>query len=183
VVVLDRGRIVQEGTPEDIYHRPATPFVARFTGIAGELAGTAGARVGAGAGADRVSVEVAGAALSARAADRIDPGQAVRLLVRPAATGIVGAGAPAGAAAAAVTGTVVDVAYRGRGYDHVVTSPAGTLAAVFSPHRWERGSAVSVTVDPAGCSAYPEQVHNRRVGEVTAVRMPAVTHGGPEADR
>jgi ABC-type Fe3+/spermidine/putrescine transport system ATPase subunit len=31
------GRLVQVGTPEEIYTRPATPFVARFTGLAGEL--------------------------------------------------------------------------------------------------------------------------------------------------
>ncbi|MCL2584296.1 MAG: ABC transporter ATP-binding protein [Streptosporangiales bacterium] len=37
VGVLDGGRLVQLGTPEDIYRRPATPFVARFTGLAGEM--------------------------------------------------------------------------------------------------------------------------------------------------
>ena len=28
---------MQSGSPEDVYHHPATPFVARFTGLAGEL--------------------------------------------------------------------------------------------------------------------------------------------------
>ena len=37
VGVLERGRLVQLGTPEEIYTQPATPFVARFTGLAGEL--------------------------------------------------------------------------------------------------------------------------------------------------
>jgi iron(III) transport system ATP-binding protein len=37
VGVLEHGRLVQAGTPEEIYTRPATPFVARFTGLAGEL--------------------------------------------------------------------------------------------------------------------------------------------------
>ena len=37
VGVLERGRLVQAGTPEEIYTAPATPFVARFTGLAGEL--------------------------------------------------------------------------------------------------------------------------------------------------
>src|SRR5258705_13799747 len=32
-----RGRLVQQGTPEEIYTQPATPFVARFTGLPGEL--------------------------------------------------------------------------------------------------------------------------------------------------
>ncbi|MBI3296562.1 MAG: ABC transporter ATP-binding protein [Elusimicrobia bacterium] len=32
VVVLDKGRIQQVGTPDDIYHRPANTFVATFLG-------------------------------------------------------------------------------------------------------------------------------------------------------
>lgn len=34
VVVMNRGRIEQEGSPEDIYERPATPFVCEFIGQA-----------------------------------------------------------------------------------------------------------------------------------------------------
>ncbi|KKK86934.1 hypothetical protein LCGC14_2758290 [marine sediment metagenome] len=34
VGVLNQGRLEQLGTPEDIYHRPRTPFVARFVGQA-----------------------------------------------------------------------------------------------------------------------------------------------------
>ena len=32
IVVMNRGRIEQSGTPEDIYERPASEFVARFIG-------------------------------------------------------------------------------------------------------------------------------------------------------
>ena len=32
IVVMDQGRIAQVGTPEDLYHRPASPFVAAFMG-------------------------------------------------------------------------------------------------------------------------------------------------------
>mgnify|MGYP001031543591 FL=1 len=32
VVVMDRGRIVQTGTPEEVYAHPATPFVCSFLG-------------------------------------------------------------------------------------------------------------------------------------------------------
>ena len=35
--VLEEGVLVQAGTPEEVYNHPATPFVARFTGLAGEL--------------------------------------------------------------------------------------------------------------------------------------------------
>jgi ABC-type Fe3+/spermidine/putrescine transport system ATPase subunit len=32
IVILDQGRIAQEGAPEDVYNRPASPFVANFMG-------------------------------------------------------------------------------------------------------------------------------------------------------
>lgn len=40
VVVLSEGRVVQVGAPEELYDRPATPFVASFLGGANELRGT-----------------------------------------------------------------------------------------------------------------------------------------------
>jgi len=32
IAVVDAGRVVQYGTPEDVFHRPASPFVAGFMG-------------------------------------------------------------------------------------------------------------------------------------------------------
>ena len=32
IVVMDQGRIAQVGTPEDVYHRPSSPFIATFMG-------------------------------------------------------------------------------------------------------------------------------------------------------
>ena len=145
IVVLEQGRIVQSGAPEDIYHRPANPFVARFTGIAGELAGTVVGRHG-----ELVDVEVLGTVITARAGDDLRAGDRVRLLVRPAATALRGGDADS---SGGIRGVVVDVAYRGRGYDHVVESAAGLLTSVFSPSRWDRGSDAVVAVDPAGASA------------------------------
>ena len=39
VAVFDEGRIVQVGTPEEVYERPATPFVAGFVGTSNLLTG------------------------------------------------------------------------------------------------------------------------------------------------
>jgi iron(III) transport system ATP-binding protein len=41
IVVMNRGRIEQCGTPEEIYQQPATEFVARFIGGTNLLKGTA----------------------------------------------------------------------------------------------------------------------------------------------
>jgi iron(III) transport system ATP-binding protein len=43
IAVLDSGRIVQFGTPQEIYHRPATRYVAKFIGAINEVVGTVSA--------------------------------------------------------------------------------------------------------------------------------------------
>jgi iron(III) transport system ATP-binding protein len=81
IAVMSRGTVVQEGTAEDLYHRPASEFVAQFIGRVNLVAG----RVVAVA-ADGVDVEVAGQRLRVRGRHGlVAPGQAVRLVLRPEA--------------------------------------------------------------------------------------------------
>lgn len=58
-------------------------------------------------------------------------------------------------------GTVADVAFRGRGYEHAIDIPGhGRLTSVFSDTRAERGEHVGLRLDPRGChlfSAGPEE--------------------------
>lgn len=42
VVIMQQGRVAQAGTPEALYRRPASAFVARFLGLNNLLEGTAG---------------------------------------------------------------------------------------------------------------------------------------------
>ncbi|GAB4475988.1 MAG: ABC transporter ATP-binding protein [Anaerolineales bacterium] len=39
VILMNKGRIEQIGTPQEIYHRPASPFVAQFLGMKNFIAG------------------------------------------------------------------------------------------------------------------------------------------------
>ena len=55
IAVMNEGRVEQIGPPQEIYHSPASVFVANFIGIANLLPGVV-TRVGG----DRVSVKVAG---------------------------------------------------------------------------------------------------------------------------
>jgi sulfate transport system ATP-binding protein len=71
VVVLSEGRVAQAGPPEDIYDRPATPFVASFVG------GTTVLRGHVRSGRTQVGSLVMQAPNSAR------EGQAVHAFVRP----------------------------------------------------------------------------------------------------
>ncbi len=50
VVVMDRGTVVQEGSPAELWARPASAFVARFLGFANVVEGESGAAAGAARG-------------------------------------------------------------------------------------------------------------------------------------
>ncbi len=41
IVILDAGRVVQEGQPQDVYHHPASAVVARFLGLTNLVPGEA----------------------------------------------------------------------------------------------------------------------------------------------
>jgi spermidine/putrescine transport system ATP-binding protein len=81
VAVMNAGRFEQVGTPQELYYRPRTPFVAGFVGANNRIAGRA-ERV------DGASVEIAvagGLVLRATAAGPIAVGDAVEAYVRPEA--------------------------------------------------------------------------------------------------
>ncbi len=85
------------------------------------------------------------------------------LLLLAAIVGIVVANTPIGPdviramqAHVGIPGTVIDVAYRGRGYEHVVECRYGTIRSVFDIRSWPRGSTCAVRIDPAGCIVFPQ---------------------------
>jgi iron(III) transport system ATP-binding protein len=189
--VLEEGVLVQSGAPEDIYNHPATPFVARFTGLSGEL------RV-------RVMAHGSDGALEITAAD----GTAGRLpVMRPADVGAPGAGAglrspapgedgrralrpgddallairPTGVFLARteaderhLTGRVADVAFRGRGYEYAIDLPGlGRLTGVFARHRANRGDEVGMRLEPEGCHLFPAEA--APPADAAAPTAPALT--------
>ncbi|MCW5771049.1 MAG: ATP-binding cassette domain-containing protein, partial [Rhodospirillaceae bacterium] len=74
IVVMNHGVIDQIGTPEEIYRRPATPFVADFVGVMNFLDGAVSAPG---------HVRVGSAELICPAAEGLAPGTAVRASFRP----------------------------------------------------------------------------------------------------
>jgi ABC-type Fe3+/spermidine/putrescine transport system ATPase subunit len=155
--VLQSGRLVQCDAPETIYRAPATPFVARFTGVAGELHGRVAGQPDT---AGLFPVETPSGPLLASGTGPEQRGSDVTVLIRPAAARLLPAaggrhGAP-GEGGQGLPGRVEDIAYRGHGYDHLIELADGTrLAGVFASARHQRGEEVRVGLDPAGCFAYP----------------------------
>ncbi|GAB3391440.1 ABC transporter ATP-binding protein [Humibacter soli] len=159
IAVLDRGRVVQVGSPEEIYHRPATPFVARFTGLSGRVAGTvvadtdgyvdvssnghrlAAVAIGGDLDMEPVDVHVRQAALSLRPAGVAHDGESSdeRVEVRRSS----------------LPGTVVDIAYRGASYDHVIDTPLGRFTSVHDRKAWPKGERCTLVIDAAGAFAFP----------------------------
>jgi iron(III) transport system ATP-binding protein len=148
--VLQSGRLVQCDAPETVYHEPATPFVARFTGIAGELHGRLAGQREDGL----LRVETASGPVLASGSVPEQAGPDATVLIRPGATRLVpDPGTPGGEGG--LPGRVEDIAYRGSGYDHLVELAGGVrLSGVFDSARHQRGEPVRVGLDPAGCFAY-----------------------------
>ena len=167
--VLEEGVLVQSGSAEDVYHHPATPFVARFTGLAGELP----VRV-AGHGGDG-ALELTALASTTAAygcprcgppgrrrrrlrAQAVKPGDDALLAIRP--TGILLL--RSAEETPHLTGRVADVAFRGRGYEYAIDLPGlGRLTGVFARHRAERGDSVGLRLDPEGCHLFPADAEDR----------------------
>jgi ABC-type Fe3+/spermidine/putrescine transport system ATPase subunit len=85
IAVMHRGSVVQEGTAEDLYHRPVSQFVAQFVGRMNLIAG----RVTAIAG-ETLKIAALGTLFSARLPPHgLAPGDTVRLIVRPEAIDVV----------------------------------------------------------------------------------------------
>ena len=152
VGVLDAGRLEQIGTPEQIYADPASPLVARFTGLSGTFRGVVADRVD-----QRTAVVQVGVHRMVASAHRdVRPGDEVLLAIRPAAPRLVD---PTGHDHGEhddglVAGHVIDTAYRGRGYEHVVHTQYGVLTGVFDAAGWSRGQACLVAIDPGACVVF-----------------------------
>ena len=107
VVVMERGRLAQLGNPEEIYERPATPFVARFVGrinaIAAMTASDGSLRVGG------VAVPAAGARPA---------GSSVTVMIRPQHIALVPTGASLSGKVTGITyvGDIVQIAVSGEGF-------------------------------------------------------------------
>ena len=79
IVVMDAGRIVQAGSPTDLYDRPETPYVANFLGTSNMVAGVVTgmsdgtAQVSCGTADIRVALQGAAPAVGARVTLSIRP--------------------------------------------------------------------------------------------------------------
>ena len=146
IAVLERGRVVQAGTADELWSRPRTRFVAEFIGKTNVVEGVAVAPDTVARGDVRLRVDAAGLEVGARVAVSIRPHEIA--LRAPAGPG-------AGAADANVLrGSVRRAAFLGDGVDYEVEVAGADLvlrvAAPASP-RLRPGEAVGLGIAPAAC--------------------------------
>lgn len=75
IAIMNRGRIEQFGTGEEIYERPRTEFVASFIGQTNLVPGRAGSQQG--------EVQCAGTVLRTQTPSSVPPGTPVTISIRP----------------------------------------------------------------------------------------------------
>jgi iron(III) transport system ATP-binding protein len=111
IAVIDRGRITQIGSPQDIYFRPANPFVARFVGATNLLTGRL---IGSANGKANVEV-LAGRQIQCVVPQGIDDPASVAVSIRPESIRLVAraGGAAAGAGENCLAGRVSAVTFLG----------------------------------------------------------------------
>jgi len=143
VIVMDGGRIAQEGTPQELYESPASRFLADFIGDANLVDGEVSRSGG-------MATFVAGGVGATVASPRVDSGPAT-LAVRPQRLTVVDAGQ------GALQGVCKRVAYLGSRIEYVVGTPWGELL-VFDPNvgrRRAREAAVGIAFDPDAVIVLP----------------------------
>ena len=141
IIVMNAGRIEQDGAPRDLYERPATPFLARFMGESNPARGTVrrldAERVSATLGDIELVVPNVGA-----------PDGPATFAIRPEAITVESAPGAAGA----LKGTVAKSSYVGTHMEYTIDTAAGALFATCP--RVERplasGAAVALVLAPRG---------------------------------
>jgi iron(III) transport system ATP-binding protein len=78
VIVMDSGRVVESGLPQEIYAWPTAEFTARFLGVSNTMTGTVQSIA-----ADSVDITLAAGTLRCRTCDGLAPGDEVSVFMRP----------------------------------------------------------------------------------------------------
>ncbi|GHO51829.1 ABC transporter ATP-binding protein [Ktedonobacter robiniae] len=153
VVVMRQGRIEQIGTPQEIYNRPQSLFVARFMGYLNQFPGTVIGRDGEYWLIQTASGEQFTASSTVAESINWQTGQRVLACIRPDET--LADPLPA---ENHVQGHVRLVEYVGRAYEILVqlADERGTQLLVHSAHAPEIGTPLTFGVQPERLLLFPD---------------------------
>jgi iron(III) transport system ATP-binding protein len=143
IAVMNGGRIDQLGTPEDIYDRPQSEFVARFIGASNVINGTA---------RDANHVAFAGSTLQV-VGEKLDPGQKAIVAIRQHDIQLSTQAPPT--PDNAVKATVTRQVFLGASRDYMVETPDGTTLRIVTStdNAVPQGTEVWLYLPPERCRA------------------------------
>ena len=148
IIVFNKGRVQQVGTPRQVYERPANLFVADFMGVVNKLPGVLIEHRGA-----EGHVRIGQQTIAARLGDGLSAAdRAIVIAIRPEAIGL-GPGA-ARDRANVLKGRLIDSAFLGNIVDHQVDVD-GTLVRVQGDRLQsvEPGAEIELSIPIAECVA------------------------------
>jgi ABC-type Fe3+/spermidine/putrescine transport system ATPase subunit len=153
VLIMRQGRIVQQGSPQAVYHRPSSVWVARFLGLTNLVPGQVVAH-------DPLQLDTPLGLLPLAAPQQPPIGAAVTLLLRPRAARL-SEEQPAGEDGLALEGTVSACSFRGGHYRLAVQHPSGIkltfeLEGDVAPLP-DPGLPVALELRPEAIDLLPEQ--------------------------
>ncbi|HSZ56379.1 MAG TPA: ABC transporter ATP-binding protein [Tepidisphaeraceae bacterium] len=140
IALMNAGRIVQVGTPADLYHRPASSFVADFIGETNLLRGKV---IGREDG--QVCVETAAGPI--RAAGGRELSGEVTLSIRPEQMRLADA-RPASDGLNRLEGDVTETTFLGEASEHVLLVKGQKIKVVSSPPLFDPPRRLTVEFDP-----------------------------------
>jgi iron(III) transport system ATP-binding protein len=143
IAVMNSGKIDQLGTPEDIYARPESEFVARFIGASNVIKGTA---------LDGNHVSFAGATLQVVGA-KLTTGQSAPVAIRQHDIQLLTQAPPS--PQNAIKATVTRQVFLGAARDYMVETSDGTALRVTTPTETavQKGTDVWLYLPPDRCRA------------------------------
>ncbi len=151
IAVVNRGRFEQVGAPEEVYEKPATPFVAEFLGhtvsFEGKIAkGATGCWIEFANGAGRC-------VLAGGSNDALIDGAMARVFTRPEDVEMSADGA---GDANLLSGTIEQVAYLGDRFEYHIKA-AGASLVLLAPKkkRFNTGEVIKLALDPARLNVRP----------------------------
>ena len=144
VVVMKEGRIIETGTPYDIYFRPKTRFVVEFLGGTNFVDGTVASVDG-----EWIRVDTPMGELVCHGTEGTSPGRRVTVYIRSDA---LAPASPETQAPNRFRARIDSLIFIGEYYDAEVTVGSTKLMArLTTGHILSEGQETEISIDPAGC--------------------------------
>ena len=151
VVLMERGRIRQAGTPREVYLHPESAYAANFLGARNLIPAKVVERT-----EDAITVTgESGAVLTGRPSGDLAPGDDAIIAIRPEHIEVGDAGSASGQNT--LEGTIVTVEFLGYGAELSIGGAISHDLIARTPDAWSTGDRVALTLPPERLFVFPAE--------------------------